>query len=97
MCGLKSGSKIGKAAQKREKRELANEKPKLDNARRMRGIYFIDSEDEEFQEIFKNARRKLEVPMDAAMPCKKGTKKRSEELWIQQDSKDKACMFRGGS
>ena len=30
------------AAQKREKQEWANEKPELDNARRMRGTYFID-------------------------------------------------------
>ena len=35
-------TKIGQAAQKREKQEWANEKPELDNARRMRGTYFID-------------------------------------------------------
>ena len=35
-------TKIGIAAQKREKKERANEKPKLDNARRLRGICFID-------------------------------------------------------
>ena len=43
-------TKIGKSAEKREKQEWANEKPKLDNARQMRGIYFIDLEDEEFKE-----------------------------------------------
>ena len=31
-----------KAAQKREKQEWANEKPQLDNARRLKGICFID-------------------------------------------------------
>ena len=31
-------------------------------------IYFID--DEEFKDIKKNARRKLEIPMPAAMSCK---------------------------
>ena len=36
-----------KAAQKRERQEWANKKPKLENARRMRGIYFIDREDKE--------------------------------------------------
>ena len=41
-------TKIGKAAQKREKQEWAIEKPKLDNAWRLRGIYFIDREDGEF-------------------------------------------------
>ena len=38
-------SKMGKAAQKtdkKEKQEWANEKPKLDIARRLRRIYFID-------------------------------------------------------
>ena len=34
-------NKIGKAAQKIEKQEWANEKPKLDNARRLRGISSI--------------------------------------------------------
>ena len=60
---------------KRQKQEWAIEKPELDNARRLRGIYFIDPEDGECKETVKNARRKLEVPMDAAMPCKKGTTK----------------------
>ena len=64
-------AKIGKAAQKREKEGWAIDKPKLDNARRLKGIYFMDSEDGERKETIKNARRKLEVPMDAAMPCKK--------------------------
>ena len=40
-------SKMRKAAQKRENKEWANEKPKLDKARRTRGIYFIDPEDGE--------------------------------------------------
>ena len=48
----------------------AIEKPKLDNARRSRGIYFDDPKDEEFKDVMRNARRKLEVPMPAAMPCK---------------------------
>ena len=37
-------------------------KPKLDNARRLRGVYFIDPEDKEFKETIKNARKKLETP-----------------------------------
>ena len=80
-------TKFGKAAQKREKQEWANEKPKLDNARRLRGICFIDPEDGEYKETIKNARRKLEVPMDAAMPCKKGTKKLSSF----QETEAKSC------
>ena len=40
----------------------------------MRGIYFIYPEDEEAKETIENARRKLEVHIDAAMSCKKKTK-----------------------
>ena len=58
------------AAKRKEKQKWAVEKPKLDSARRLRGIFFIDSEDEENKDIMKNARRKLEIPMPAAMPCK---------------------------
>ena len=45
---LEVWTNIGKAAQKREQQEWANEKPKLDHAQRLRGIYFIDPEDGEF-------------------------------------------------
>ena len=36
----------------------------------MRGISFIDREDEEFKETIKNARNKLETSVAPAMPCK---------------------------
>ena len=42
----------------------------LDNARKLRGIYFIDPEDTEFKETIKNAREKLETSVAPAMPCK---------------------------
>ena len=47
-----------------------SKKPKLDNSRKLRGIYFSDPPDEEVKGIMKNARRKLEVPMPAAMLCR---------------------------
>ena len=61
---------MGRNAKLREKQKWSNEKPKLDNARRLRGIYFIDTEDKEFKETIKNARMKLETPIAPAMPCK---------------------------
>ena len=64
-------------AQLREKQKWPIEKPKLDNARRLRGIYFIDPEDMEFKEIIQNARRKLETPMAPAVPCKTCKKKQA--------------------
>ena len=42
----------------------------LENARKLRGIYFIDPEDKEFKETIKNARKKLETSVAPAMPCK---------------------------
>ena len=58
------------AAKKKAKQRWAIEKPKLDNARQLRGIFFVELNDEEFKFTMKAARRKLEVPMPAAMPCK---------------------------
>ena len=63
-------TKLGRNAQLKEKQKWSDEKPKLDNARGLRGIYFIDPEDKEFKETIKNARKKLETPMAPAMPCK---------------------------
>ena len=61
---------MSEASKRKEKQKWAIEKPKLDNARKLRGSYFTDPADEEFKLTRKNARRKLEVPMPAAMPCK---------------------------
>ena len=62
--------KLGRNAKLKERQKWSHEKPKLDNARKLRGIYFIDPEDKEFKETIKNARKKLETPMALAMPCK---------------------------
>ena len=58
------------AAKRKAKQKWAIEKPKLDNARELRGIFFIEPEDKDFKDIMKNARRKLEISMPAAMPFK---------------------------
>ena len=65
-------------AELREKHKWAIEKPKLDNARRLRGIYFFDPEDKEFKETIENASRKWETPMAPAMPCKTCKKNHGE-------------------
>ena len=57
-------------AKKKAKQRWAIEKPRLDNARQLRGILFIEPNDEEFQLTMKAARRKLEDPMPGAMPSK---------------------------
>ena len=72
-------TQIGKAAQIREKQEWANERPKLDDAPRLRGIYFVDPDDEEYKEIFKQKRGKVGSAYGHYNAVQKGTGK-SEQL-----------------
>ena len=52
---------VSEGSKRNAKQKWAIEKPKLDNASKLRGIY---------KETIKNARRKLEVLVPAAMSCK---------------------------
>ena len=61
---------LGRNSKLKERQKWSLEKPQLDNARRLRGIYFIDPEDKEFKETIKNARKKLETSVAPAMLCK---------------------------
>ena len=61
---------MGKNAKPKEKQKWSEEKLHLENARKLRGIYFIDLEDKEFKVTIKNGRKKLETPVAPAMPCK---------------------------
>ena len=72
-------TKMGRNAQLRERQKWSDEKPKLDNARKLRGIYFIDPEDKELKETIKNARKKLETLVAPAMPCKTSKKSKHGE------------------
>ena len=64
-------SKIGKAAQNREKQEWKC-KPNLDNTRRLRRIYFLEPGGWwGIQGDYQECKEKLEVPMGPTMPCKK--------------------------
>ena len=61
---------MGRNAKLKEKQKWSNEKLHLENARKLRGIYFNDPEDKEFKETIKNARKKLETSIAPAVPCK---------------------------
>ena len=61
---------MGKHAKLKEKQKLSEEKLHLENAKKLRGIHFIDPQDKEFKETIKNARKKLETSVAPAMPCK---------------------------
>ena len=54
----------------KKKRHRASDKQKLDNAPKLRGVYFFHPYDMEFEDTMKNARKKLEAPLEFAMPCK---------------------------
>ena len=73
---------MGRNAQLKERQKWSHEKPKLDNARKLRGIYFIDPEDKEFKETIKNARKKLDTPMAPPMPCKIS---KNNKKWVTRD------------
>ena len=70
MYGQSSGNQWESTPKLKEKQKWSDEKLHLENARKMRGIYFIDPEDTEFKESIKNARKKLETSVAPAMPCK---------------------------
>ena len=71
MYGLEYVAKLGKPIRVKKK-EGQNEKPKLDNARRLRGIYFFWSGWRRIQgNLFNCEAKNLERPTAAAMPCKK--------------------------
>ena len=61
---------MGKHAKLKEKQKWSEEKLHLENAIKLRGIYFMDPEDAEFKETIKNTRKKLETSVAPAMPCK---------------------------
>ena len=72
---------IGKNAELKERQKWSNEKPKLDNARRLRGIYFIG--------------KKLETPMAPATLCTTCKKSKHGETRSKTDDfKSKfACIL----
>ena len=61
---------MGKNAKLKEKQKWFEGKIHFCNARKLRGICFIDPEDKEYKEIVKNARKKLETSVALAMLCK---------------------------
>ena len=85
---------MGRNAKLKEQK-LAIQKPKLDNARKLRGIYFIDPKDKEFKETINNARKKLETPVAPAMPCKMS---KNSQNWVARGKSNEiklklACIF----
>ena len=49
-------TKLGRNAQLKGRQKWSHEKTQLDNARKLRGIYFIDPEDMEFKEVIQKCK-----------------------------------------
>ena len=96
---------MSEAARKKEMQEWAIEKPKLDNARRLRGIYFLDPEDEEYKDTIKNAKEKVggtdgsccASQADYEEAFQEGAGNRQRNQRIQQNPKDQVCLYCGSS
>ena len=80
---------MGKNAKLKKKQKWSEEKIHLDNARKLRGICFIDPE---FKEAIKNARKKLETSVAPAMPCQIMKNLWEWRIWQKQD---KTCVCSG--
>ena len=68
---------------------LTEEKPKLDNARNLKGFYHIDPDGMEFKDTMKNARKKLEVHMESATLCKLRNTSVNSSLTAPKDQQEK--------
>ena len=94
ICGHKFGEVCQGILNWKKSKIWAIEKPKLENARRTGGIYFLDPEDKEFKETIKITGKKVEVPTAQAMLCKKTNNWHGETCCIKYNSKSKfACIF----
>ena len=68
--GQSSGSQWERMPSWRRSKSGPMKKLHLENARKLRGIYFIDPQVKEFKETIKNARKKSETSVAPALPCK---------------------------
>ena len=84
---------MGKNAKLKEKQKWSNEKFHLDNARKLRRIYFNDPEDKEFNDTINNASKKLETSMAPAMPST--IMKMNCGSGAPNKIKNKTCVYSG--
>ena len=86
---------MSKGFQTKEQRHWAIEKPKLDKLGK-REIYNIDPDDMEFRNTKQNAGKKLEVPLESALPCKSQCHSTQGDWHRQktQHAEITICMYR---
>ena len=87
-CGQNKGKYVIYAAQRKEKQKWAVEKPKFDNARKMRSIYFTDPTDAEFKETMKKRAGKVgssDASSNALQDQAKEVQGNLSHSWCSQD------------
>ena len=97
-------SKAAKKQEKQEKQEWAIEKPKLDNARKLRGIQFIDLEDEVNEETIFLRKKEIGNFFGSCHVLQDGDKKTLEGAagnvseWIHSPTQEnRLCLCCGSS
>ena len=60
---------MSKAAQRKEKQQWTIQKPKVDNAGKLSGIYFMDPEDTEFKETMKTRGATVGIAYKSSQSC----------------------------
>ena len=74
-------SKKGKSRSEESKARMGRRESRARKCSKNESIYFTDPEDGEYKEWIKNTRKKSEVPMEAAMLCKKKRTRKHMVLW----------------
>ena len=69
------------ASKRKEKQAI--EKPKLENARNLRGIFFTEPDDDEFKRIMKSGCRKLKI----------STSQAQGDLLHSWTTQDEICLY----
>ena len=87
--------KMGRNAQLKERQKWSHEKQNSIMPKKLRGIYFIDTEDKEFKETIKNARKKLETPMAPAMLARQARKESMERPVANPMRSNQTCVYFG--
>ena len=94
-CMAKYVENMSDASKRKEKHKCAIEKPKLEIARRLRGIFLENLDDEEFKRVLKNARRNLENSDASSNPFVDFNIKAQENLLHRWTSQDEICSCCG--
>ena len=91
------GKSMGKHAKLKEKQKWSNEKLHLENARKLRGIYFIDPEDKEFKEIMKKncgsgGSDKIKTKLACILEANESTSLRMYQIIMKTTLQEKAII-----